>query len=430
MDKFYFGISKSDITPELGCLLYGYPRERHAEKISDRLSVGAAAMKKGDTTVLLMNTELCAFNVEACDVIRKTVSDAVGVDCDNIVYSVTHTHSGPVTHTSLGWGEADASYINDVLIPASVRAAKNALEAMVPAYMSVGRTECMAGINRRQVMDDGRVELGQNPDGPYDPTMVAISFKSEDGKNLGTIIHFACHPTVAGSNFSITRDWPGIMIDAVEEKTGAPCIYFNGAEGDVGPRLSNGATAANDSFVPEIGNIAAKSALEALENMSSYSTPDIKIHTEDILLPFAPAPSLEEINHAIEMMGDPEKLYATDYRVYDKYVKMREMIMNGEKIPDGVTHRQTVIAIDNLAIVPFCFEAFSMIAMNLRDNSPFDETIALGLSSGTRSYLPTEDQLPFGGYEVTMFRSAEILSYIDGLDKHLANECVRLLKKI
>lgn len=429
MSTFKFGIHKEDITPELGCLLYGYPRERHAERILDNLSVGAAAICDGKTTVLLMNTELCAFNVDQCDKIREAVSQAVGVPFDNIVYSVTHTHSGPVTHTSRGWGAADMTYITDTLIPASVKAAKGAIENMVPAVYGYASTECMAGINRRQI-ENGEVILGQNPDGAYDPTLVAMSFKTPDGKNLGTLVQFATHPTVAGSNFSITRDWPGVMLDAVEERTGAPCIYFNGAEGNVGPRLDNGKTAGTEADIAVIGSIVAKSAFEALDRITEYTEPTVCVYAEDILLPFAPAPTVEEMDAKIEAMGDPSKLYITDLRLYDKYKSIREMIINGNELPKGVTHRQTVISIGSLAIAPLCFEAFAEIAMSIREKSKFEQTIVLGLSSGTRSYLPTEEQLPYGGYEVTMFRSSELLSFDDGLDKHIANECARLIDKL
>ena len=41
--------------------------------------------------------------------------------------------------------------------------------------------------------------------------------------------------------------------------------------------------------------------------------------------------------------------------------------------------------------------AFTEIAMNLRAKSPYKQTIAMGITSGTRSYLPTEEELPYGG---------------------------------
>ena len=60
----------------------------------------------------------------------------------------------------------------------------------------------------------------------------------------------------------ITREWSGVMTDAVEKDSGAITAFFNGPEGDVGPRLSNGRTVGDLSHVHELGKMAAKDALK------------------------------------------------------------------------------------------------------------------------------------------------------------------------
>lgn len=79
-----------------------------------------------------------------------------------------------MTHTSEGWGEADNDYLDNRLTTASIESAKKALASMQPAVMGIGTVDSMAGVNRRQVTDDGEVILGQDPDGPYDPIMTVI----------------------------------------------------------------------------------------------------------------------------------------------------------------------------------------------------------------------------------------------------------------
>ena len=46
MTNLYVAMKKANITPEVGCLLYGYPSIRHAEKILDSLMVGVLAIKQ------------------------------------------------------------------------------------------------------------------------------------------------------------------------------------------------------------------------------------------------------------------------------------------------------------------------------------------------------------------------------------------------
>lgn len=423
------GMSKEDITPELNSLLYGYPRERRAQRVIDPLAVGAVVIKSGDETVLLFGVDICAVNMNICDHIREEIAKATGVKQSNIFYSCIHTHSGPVTRNSVGWGTADMDYIDGVLIPKSIKAAKDAMVAMVPALMAVGVVDSDVAMNRREIRD-GEVILGQNPDGPYDKNMTVITFKSQDGKNLGSIVHYAAHPTVAGSNLSITRDWPGYMIDCIAEISGAPCMYINGAEGDVGPRLSNGRTTADESYLEEIGLKAAEDARRAFAAATDFKAPELKVLTETITFPYAPFPPIDEVERRIEELGDPKDHVATQITTYAQLCKIRDIINAGTDVPTELDVEQTVISLDDFAMVPFPFEAFSLIALSIRENSPFGDTILLGLTGGSYGYLPTREQIAYGGYEVASFRAASIPPFDEDLGSHLVQENTKLLKKL
>ena len=39
-----------------------------------------------------------------------------------------------------------------------------------------------------------RIFRSENPDGPYDPQMTLVMFKTVSGENIGSFIHFATHP--------------------------------------------------------------------------------------------------------------------------------------------------------------------------------------------------------------------------------------------
>ncbi len=429
MENFLVGMAKNDITPELGTLLYGYPLHRPADKLLDRLFVNAVAVKQNDETVVFVSSELCSMNLDNCSYIANSIAKSTGIKPENILYSCIHTHSAPVTKTSAGWGNADMDYIDNLLIPTSIKTINEAVENMVPAVLAIGTTETLTGINRREIKD-GEVILGQNPDGPYDPRMTALVFKTPDGKNIGTVIHFACHPTASGQGLSITRDWPGYMIDRVEEITGAPCMYINGAEGDVGPRLSNGKTTGTDELAKEVGLIAAKDAEAAVANAKDFSVPTLKVLTNKIHLPFVEMPSLESVLSDMEKMGDPSKLIEVDISTYARLEKIKKMYEDGIDSPKGLDLTQTVIAFDNFAITPLPFEIFCNIALNLDKKSPFDRTVVFGLTGGSFGYMPTEDQIPFGGYEIGSFKAATIPGFINSMDKHIVNELTGLLNKL
>lgn len=430
MGSFQAGMSKADITPGLDCLLYGYPSERHGRRILDRLSVGVVAIAQNGQTVLLISADVCAISATICDEIRATIADKTGVKEENILFAAIHTHSGPITCSTAGWGEADVEYINTILIPQSVKAAREALEDLKSARMGIGVTASYAGINRREVTSDGQVILGQNPEGPYDPTMTVMSFQSLTGEMIGSIIHFATHPTAAGKNLSITRDWPGYMIDRVEAITGAGCIYINGAEGDVGPRLSNGKTTGEEVHAEEIGLIAADDAEKALRSIEQFVVPTMKIKTDNIFLPYIQPPAYETVEREMEAMGDPAKLIEVDITKYAKLQMIKQMYDSGQEFPQGMALRQTVIALDELALVPLPFEVFCNISLLLKEKSPFKSTLLLGLTNGSCGYLPTEDQIPYGGYEVDSFQAAGVVGFPDSMDKLLVGELAGLLDRL
>ena len=112
------------------------------------------------------------------------------------------------------------------------------------------------GVNRREIRANNKIDFGQNPWGCFNPRMTVISFKNDEGNVVANIIHYGAHCTAAGRNTEISRDWAGVMVDSLEKESGGITAFFNGAEGDVGPRLSNGGTTGDMSHVKETGEIA------------------------------------------------------------------------------------------------------------------------------------------------------------------------------
>jgi hypothetical protein len=79
------------------------------------------------------------------------------------------------------------------------------------------------------------------------------------------VVNYACHPTtLAWENTLISPDYVGAMREVVEQATGAPCLFLQGASGELGPREGYvGDTAVADRNGRQLG-FAALSALAAL----------------------------------------------------------------------------------------------------------------------------------------------------------------------
>lgn len=435
--QFKLGIAREVISPKLGTLLQGYPRRRPAKKIFDDLTVSAIAFSNGDICGIMISAEILQVPAKIVNRIKDLISKETGVDSKNISFSATHTHSGPSLENMPGWGEADLDYLESIFIPQIIKASKKALENMIPAVMGVSTTESTAGINRRQYTLKGGVGLGQNPFGIYDKTMTVLAFKDLSGKPILNIVHYGCHPTSAGSAWYVTRDWPGVMIDSLEKHTGAMTVYFNGAEGDVGPRVTNGRTGGDSNLetgdstmidMIEVGSVAALDATRAYNQIKEYKDVDFKIIKGLVSLPYKPLLTVEEIKARMAELGNPDELHDASLREYANLLEVLKIHEEKAEVETALEYDQAMFAFNSTVFVPFPFEMFSSIALRLRQFSPFQNTLAMGLTNGSFSYLPGQEDLVRGGYEVNMFRGG-IYKLRDDTDWTIVKENLRIMSE-
>ena len=435
--QFKLGVSREVISPKLGTLLQGYPRKRPAKKVFDDLTVSAIAFSNGETCGVMISAEILQVPADLIDRIKELISKETGVEKQNISFSATHTHSGPSVEGMAGWGEANDEYVENILIPQTIKAVKASLQDMIPAVMGVSTTESMVGINRRQYTIRGGVGLGQNPFGIYDKTMTVLAFKDLSGKPILNIVHYGCHPTSAGSAWYITRDWPGVMIDSLEKHTGALTVYFNGSEGDVGPRVTNGRTGGDSNLetgdstmidMIEVGSLAALDATRAYNQIKEYKEVDFKLLKGTISLPYKPLLTVEEVKARMEELGDPKELQDAMFREYSNLLEVLKIHQEKAELETALEYDQAMFSFNSTVFVPFPFETFSTIALRLRQFSPFENTLCVGLANGSYSYLPAQEDLVRGGYEVNMFKGG-VYKLKDDTDWTIVKENLRIMSE-
>lgn len=440
---FKIGVAREIVSPPLGTPLYGYAFQRTAKSVNDDLNVSAIAINQGNITAMMLSADIVSIGKELGDRIRMLISEETKIPTKNITFSATHTHSGPAIKTANGWGNANVEYIEEILIPQSIKAAKSALEAVEPALMGVGTTRSEVGVNRRELNIDGEILLGQNPYGVFDPEMTVISFQSPSGKPIANIIHYGAHGTASGRNTEITRDWMGVMVDGVERETNAITVFFNGAEGDVGPRLSNGQTTGdvgdwtltdiptgNIAYAKELGALATIDAIRAYKSIKEYKEVSFKLQCGTLQLPYDAPPTLEAAKERLEELGDPSKLIEVENREYAKLCGIIELYEKNLPIKTHFTFEQTIFAFNSTVFVPFPFELFSEIALRMRTYSPFDHTLCLCNTNDSNFYLPSYDQMERGGYEIEIFRRGNVYKLNDRMDDIIIKENMKLLNTV
>jgi neutral ceramidase len=420
------GFARMDITPEPGILLMGYPDpDRKAESVRDPLSADALVLQQGKTTAVLISLSICILDDAGVEAIRRGIEQQTGIPADSIVICTAQTHSAPCTMTCWGWCDRDESYV-DLLVGRSIRAAVEASQNLQQAQVGIGTTESDVGVNRRAIMADHSVGLGYNHWGIYDPEMTVLCLQTADGP-LATLIHYGAHPTVLSSDSrAISRDWPGVMIDRVEDLTGAPAFFVNGAVGDIAPR-SNVLGAVGDGEVAllEVGTRAAMDAMRAIRTIKDFRNVALGITTGVYQLPYRPLPDEAEASRHLAAAGPHRDEYG---RGMCEFKYWQAVIEAQQAAPvSGKNYLQVILRLGPVAIVPFPGEPFAEIVLRHRDLSPAQYTLCASTSCGSNGYFVTRESLNRGGYEVWVARAMGAHILAENIDDVLVEENMRLL---
>lgn len=423
------GAAREVITPPVGGRLYGYFPDLHSTSVHDDLTFTVLCLRSGPLTVLIASATVCLINTELCNELRARMADAAGTDPGSVIVCATHTHSGPCTDNEDGFGEVDREYCDSILIPAAVRAAGRAAASLSPALVGVSSVKSDVGVNRRQMLRSGVVQLGQNPWGCRDPEMTLVRLLTPEGEGIINIIHYGAHCTACGPNKEISRDWAGVMTDALERDSGTLTMFLNGAEGDVGPRLTNGGTTGDIRYAMELGGVAARDAADCYHMLKGYVPASLSRVTGQICLPYRePMPEKQ----ARDLLAPIDRDDAVNLD-YARIASLRAIISayeNNVPFPQAMTIGQTVVSLGPVAFVPFPFEIFSEISLRTRAFSPFPYTLCLGASNGSGCYLPSRDQMIRGGYEIDMFHCRGLYTLADDTDDHIIDQDLELLEAL
>ncbi|MBQ2967229.1 MAG: neutral/alkaline non-lysosomal ceramidase N-terminal domain-containing protein [Clostridia bacterium] len=428
--QLYLGTAREIISPEIGGCLYGYCPDWHSESKHDDLTVTAYAFTSGDLKALFISATVCAIKETICEEIFEKISKETGFLKENIILSATHTHSGPcLSGGEIGWGGLDTEYAENIFIPGVVKAAVEAVNNAEPVLMGVASGESKVAVNRRERTMNNTVTLGQSSWGPVNLNMTVLSFKTPEGNVKGNIIAYGCHGTAAGKNKEITRDWSGVMTDTLEQKSGGLTAFFNGTIGDSGPRLSNGKTVGDITYVEELGAVAAKDALRIYDSIDTYKEGSVSFFDGMVSLPLQPRESYEWACEKCEEIKGQEAINLTaltnnHYQEVKKSYEENYVQQQEREIP------QKILRIGNVAFVASPFEMFSEIGLRIDHAVPDLTVYLMSNANGTKGYFPTQSELCRGGYEVGYFINCNIQRFTDDADFRYIKATVENLGKL
>ena len=430
MEVLQLGVARAVITPKVGGTLYGYRPDVFSESVADDLTATAFYFRQGDLQALMVSVTLCLINNELTATLTSRIEDQCMIPAQNCMISATHTHSGPNLGGTVGWGDTDTEYFEQILLPRVLTIVQQAKENAQPVKMGIASGNSYIGINRRELTTDNQITLGQNPWGCFNPRMTVISFVNMNGNPVANMIHYGLHGTAAGMNHEITRDWSGVMIDTLEKQTGAITAFFNGPEGDVGPRISNGKTTGSNNmyYVYELGAVAAQDAVNIAKQIYHYENAQLRVSHKELNLPLKKRISKEEAEALCEKYaGIPVN---NGKMIFEQAQKVLASYEEGYCEQESQMVPQTLIAFNNVVFAAFAYELFSEIGMRI--DGCFDRATVLSLSNtnGSNGYFITEDAICRGGYEVRMFLYHQLQGLQNNADFHIMSETVTHVREL
>jgi len=267
-----FALAWHDITPppDIYHRMWGAASHDRATGVHRPLRATAAvfAPLDGHERQILLALDHCVMGRIEHEQLLARVAELSGARTEEILVVFSHTHGAGLMgldRASLPGGDLIPPYLESLGEKAGALV-KQCLASLQPANIVHGRGRCSLATNR-DFWDGERRQFvcGHHPGAPADDTLVVARVTDEQGNAVATVVNYACHPTtLAWENTLISPDYVGAMRELVERETGAPCLFLQGASGELGPREGFvGDTAVADRNGRELG-YAALSALTAL----------------------------------------------------------------------------------------------------------------------------------------------------------------------
>jgi hypothetical protein len=406
----HVGVARQDITPPTRIYSRSWGAANHdvADGIHRPLTLTCLTFQESPQSppLVLFAADLGWWkSLEDEQRVRQRILRDLKLEPFQYMLCFSHTHAGPSLSTendSKPGGNLIAPYL-DHLRDAAICAAKSALSSAQSALLSWRYDKCTLAANRdlpepaRQ-----RFVVGCNPTQPADDTLLIGRVTTPDHKLLATLVNYACHPTtLAWDNHLLSPDYVGAMREVIECHTQAPCLFFQGASGELAPaeqyvgdisvaethgrRLGYAVLSASEGMLPADQHLGRLEIVESGAPLGVWKratiAPSKVLAAEklDVDLPLKNLPPLAEI----------ERLWrnSTDRTFKERYWRERAV---RKIVGDGSTSRVEVWLwrLGDAIVVGQPTETYSRFQIELRRRLAPHPAAVMNLVNGHIGYLP------------------------------------------
>lgn len=354
-----------------------------------------------------------------------------------------HSHSGPNTTGNSGWGEPDFAYI-EVLAGRIADAGLRALDNMQEVTLSHSEVPCEGiGLNREYDIDAPPLEEvlkdDWRPAKPEltDTTCHVLRYNNMDGKLVGFMSYFGCHPVVCCQTTRyIHGDYAGVATNMLErENPGSVGMFLQGAQGDVNScvvhKPEQDAMLALDVIASRFAN-SVRHGLSAAEPVQVdaivWASANFRFARKPLGLDFlkkqlAEQESILNSKGASEMDDNVRMaaVYAMSLRRSIEAAERGESLDSGDELQ--------AMRIGPIKFLASPLEVFQAIKNDVKAAIGDGIPLVMGITNGMSGYAPDRTTANRGGYAADMVPL--ILGYLPYADIHseLAEALIEMEKR-
>jgi hypothetical protein len=417
------GVAREDITPPVGihARCWGAARHEVAEGVHRPLTLTCVTFQARDDQppLVLIGGDLMSWRSRDDEsAFRTAVLEELALEPSRLMFCFSHTHAAPSLRSddiARPGGQLIEPY-RARLRESAVRAIRTALAQRRPATLSWRYGRCDLATNRDlSDLETGRAVCGFNPHEPADDTLLVGRACDHDGRTFATIVNYACHPTtLAWENKLLSPDFVGAMRETIESQTSAPCLFLQGASGELAPAEQYTAdTAIADRHGRRVG-FAVLATLEAMQTSGSRlayqgvveSGAPLAVWREEpaapisdnvaailitVDLPLKSLPSIAELSEQWERCEDPV--------LKDRLWRRRQI---RKIVGDGIAASMPlwVWRVGEAILVGQPNEMYSRFQIELRQHLAPHAVAVMNLVNGSAGYVAPRDIYATGAYQI------------------------------
>jgi hypothetical protein len=363
------GAARADITPPTGHPMWGYAARKDAACVGvlGRLQARALVLAAGDERIALVSLDLGRAPPRASTAaVRARVKEAAGIE--HLFLVASHTHHGPVLELD-NWPAEKTSYVRqlerklaDLILEAN--------KALRPARLGVAAKEVALNRNRHS----------KRADAPVDRELLVLRVEDGEGRPIAHAVNFAAHPTMLpAATLKFSPDYPGALCALVEKETGAPCLFLQGAAGDLSTRPPAG-----EGGPEKYGQALGREALALVRAIRCEAGDKavLKVREDDFAFP-----SRLDINNAIVAGALSRAFFPELIAFYQR------------EYSEGVRPHLTTALLDGrVGFVGVSGEFFCGHSLALKRRARLPHLFFLGYCNDYHQYFPTIEAASEGGY--------------------------------